>query len=62
MSMLPSDDNILLSLVNTALRDGDELADFCARYFAEEEEVLARLTAAGYHYDEESKAFKLIQN
>lgn len=52
------DDNILLSLVNTALRDGETLSDFCARYNAEEEELIKRLAAAGYAFDEESNAFK----
>lgn len=54
------DDNILLSLVNTALRDGDTLADFYARYGAEEEELIQRLAAAGYAYDEESNRFKRV--
>ncbi|MDE6691339.1 MAG: DUF4250 domain-containing protein [Clostridia bacterium] len=57
---LPFDDNILLSLVNTALRDGDTLGDFCARYGAEEEELTARLAAAGYAFDEEGNCFKRI--
>lgn len=57
---LPIDDNILLSLVNTALRDGDTLDYFCARYGAEEEELTARLAAAGYAFDEESNSFKRV--
>ena len=57
---LPVDDNILLSLVNTALRDGDALADFCARYNAEEEELCERLACAGYAFDEERNCFKRI--
>lgn len=54
---LPTDDNILLSLVNTKLRDGDTLADFCARYDAEEGALIDRLARAGYKYDEEGGAF-----
>ena len=48
----------MLSLVNTALRDGEAFPDFCARYDAEEEEVRRRLNAAGFYYDEEQNAFK----
>lgn len=55
---LPVDDNILLSLVNTRLRDGDTLADFCAEYGAEEGALIARLAAAGYAYDGEQNSFK----
>ncbi|MDE7379546.1 MAG: DUF4250 domain-containing protein [Clostridia bacterium] len=57
---LPVDDNILLSLVNTALRDGEDLEDFCARYSAEEEELAERLLRAGYEFDEEDNCFKRI--
>ena len=57
---LPVDDNILLSLVNTALRDGDTLSDFCARYGAEEEELTKRLALAGYAYDEDNDCFKRV--
>ena len=56
---LPADDNILLSIVNTALRDGETLADFCARYSVEEGEVFLRLKSAGYAFDEEGKRFKI---
>ncbi|MDE6850392.1 MAG: DUF4250 domain-containing protein [Clostridia bacterium] len=57
---LPTDDNILLSLVNTRLRDGDDLGGFCAAYGAEESELVSRLAASGYVYDEESNSFKRI--
>ena len=57
---LPVDDNILLSLVNTALRDGASLDDFCARYGAEETELVARLAAADYAFDEDKNAFMRI--
>ena len=57
---LPSDDNILLSLVNTALRDGGELADFCARYGVDEGEVFSRLERAGYKFEEENNCFKRV--
>lgn len=55
---LPSDDNILLSLVNTRLRDGDALSDFCAEHGVEEKELTERLLRAGYAYDEGQNAFK----
>lgn len=55
---LPNDDFILLSLVNTRLRDGEELGDFCAAYETDEEELLRRLSAAGYRYDGDARAFK----
>ena len=56
-AVLPTDDNILLSLVNTKLRDGDTLADFCAAYGVEEGQLISRLARAGYRYDEEGGAF-----
>ena len=57
---LPNDDFILLSLVNTHLRDGGDLRDFCERYGAEEGELFTRLNTAGYTYDEETNSFKRI--
>lgn len=54
---LPTDDFILLSLINTHLRDGGNLRDFCDRYGAEEEELFARMQSAGYTYDEEQNRF-----
>ena len=55
---LPIDDVILLSFVNTKLRDVySSLSDLCADFGAEEEEVLARLAALGYVYNEEQNAF-----
>lgn len=56
--MLPEDDFILLSVVNTYLRDGGTLGDFCAGYNAEEGEVIARLKGLGYEFCKESNAFK----
>ena len=57
---LPVDDNILLSLVNTALRDGAALDDFCARFSADEGELTDRLSRAGYAFDEENNCFKRV--
>ena len=55
---LPSDDFILLSYVNTKLRDEcSSLADFCADYGVSESELTARLLALGYKYNEDKNAF-----
>ena len=55
---LPADDVILLSLVNTRLRDGDDLYDFCSEYGETAEALIARLSAGGYYFDEGANAFK----
>lgn len=59
MSMqLPQDDFILLSLINTKLRDDyPTLADLCAGEDIDEEEVLSRLNSCGYVYDGQANAF-----
>ena len=57
---LPVDDNILLSLVNTRLRDGASLDDFCAEYGVTQAELLKKLSEAGYAYDEENNSFKRV--
>ena len=55
---LPSDDFILLSFVNTKLRDEySSLSDLCADYGVLEEELVARLLALGYKYNEDQNAF-----
>ncbi len=50
----------MLSLVNTRLRDGQELSDFCADYCVGEDELVARLFGAGYAFDGEENKFKGI--
>jgi len=56
---LPEDDFILLSYINTKLRDAySSLAEFCEDCGAEEGEIISRLGALGYKYDEEENAFK----
>ncbi|MDE6372955.1 MAG: DUF4250 domain-containing protein [Clostridia bacterium] len=57
MDNLPQDDFILLSLVNTRLRDGQSLSDFCADYRADENVLIQRLLRAGYAYDAEQNRF-----
>ena len=50
--MLPKDPFILLSFVNTKLRDEyPSLSELCAGLDADEEEITAALAAAGYAYD-----------
>lgn len=58
MNELPHDPAILLSLLNMRLRDTDEsLEDVCATLGAERDDVVARLAAAGFDYDEVSRRF-----
>lgn len=56
---LPSDDFILLSVINTALRDEYcSLEELCATEDFSPEEISSRLAAVGYAYDLESNSFK----
>ena len=49
--MLPRDPIILLSYVNTKLRDRDpDLAAFCRKEDADEADLRARLAEVGYEY------------
>lgn len=55
---LPADDYILLSLVNTALRDKfDTFGELCEDWEADENALCARLAALGYEYDPDKNAF-----
>ena len=55
---LPADDFILLSLVNTKLRDCySTLSALCDEESVSKEEIIARLSALGYIYDENKNAF-----
>ena len=55
---MPESDIILLSFVNTKLRDEyPTLAAFCEDAEADEEELCARLAALGYYYDKARNAF-----
>ena len=50
--MLPQDPYILLSFINTKLRDEyGNLSELCAALDADEGEVTAALAAVGYAYD-----------
>ena len=56
--MLPQDPIILLSYVNTKLRDDyDSLDELCAALDADREELVRRLEAVGYTYDEDKNRF-----
>ena len=56
--MLPKDPYILLSFVNTRLRDEDaSLEELCAALDTDREELAARLKDAGFVYDEEHRRF-----
>lgn len=56
--MLPKEPVMLLSYVNTQLRDFyPNLSDFCEDRGADEEELLGRLQGIGYLYDEKLNRF-----
>ena len=56
--MLPQDPIILLSYVNTKLRDEySTLDELCAALDAGKEELVRKLGAVGYAYDEEKNRF-----
>ncbi|MDE5721445.1 MAG: DUF4250 domain-containing protein [Clostridia bacterium] len=55
---LPADDYILLSVINTKLRDKySSLEELCAEEGADISSVLSRLGAIGYAYDEIRNCF-----
>ena len=52
MAVLPRDVNILFSVLNMKLRDFyGSLDALCDDLEADKKEILARMAAAGYHYD-----------
>ena len=57
--MLPNDPIILLSVVNTKLRDGySSLGALCDDLGESREEIESKLKAVGFEYDEASNSFK----
>ncbi len=57
---LPDDACILLSIINTKLRDNYcSLSELCEEEGVEEDEIINRLSTLGYYYDGEQNAFKL---
>ena len=56
---LPSDDFMLLSVVNTALRDKyRSFSELCEEEELDGAEISARLSALGYKYDESTNSFR----
>ena len=56
--ILPADDFILLSLVNTKLRDVySSLEDLCGEEDIPQEEISSRLSVIGYFYSADLNAF-----
>ncbi len=56
--MLPKDPNMLLSYINTGLRDKyEDLQDMAAAEGFEAKPVLDKLEAAGFCFDGEAKRF-----
>ncbi len=59
--MLPQAPNILLSYVNTKLRDEyDSLDALCGGLDASPAELAEKLSAAGYAYDPDANQFKPV--
>ena len=55
---LPKDPAMLLSFINTKLRDGAaSLSDLCKTLGIDEADIKKRLGAAGFKYDEVLKKF-----
>ena len=57
--ILPADNYLLLSLVNTKLRDKySSFEELCGEEGADGEEIAARLKKIGYEYDEATNSFR----
>lgn len=55
---LPKDPIMLLSVVNTQLRDNyPSLAELAAAYMTTEDSITTVLSTVDYHYDEEQNQF-----
>ena len=55
---LPKDPVMLLSLINTQLRDyTSSLDDFCKEYNLDKEYITEKLSMIDYHYDEFKNKF-----
>ena len=55
---LPKDPVMLLSLINTKLRDyNSSLDDFCKEYNLDKEYITEKLSMIDYHYDEYKNKF-----
>lgn len=59
MNNLPKDPVMLLSVVNTNLRDFySDFDEFCKAKEADKEEIVKKLAAIGYEYDKAQNQFK----
>ncbi len=55
---MPNDPIMLLSFVNTQLRDNyDDIEDFSAGYGVKCEDIIDKLADVGYHYSREDNRF-----
>lgn len=55
---IPNDPVILLSYLNTQLRDNyPSLREFCAANAVDESDICTKLAAIDYHYQEENNQF-----
>ncbi len=56
--MIPKDPVMLLSFVNTQLRDKNiDLQDFCIEYNANENDIIDKLKSINYIYSEKENKF-----
>lgn len=56
---MPDDPMILYSYVNAMLRDRfGSLEEFCAANDADEEQLISKLSAAGFEYDRDLNQFR----
>ena len=52
INKIPKDPNILLSYINTELRDNyDDLVDFCVAHSVDINDIVGRLRSIDYTYD-----------
>ncbi len=59
MRMIPQDPVMAMSYINTKLRDEyDSLEDLCGDLGEDPEDVIRRLSGAGFAYDEEQRRFR----
>ena len=58
MAAIPKDPVMLMSFLNTQLRDNyDSLDELCAVYDLDKAEISRKLDAIAYHYDSERNQF-----
>ena len=56
---MPTDPIMLLSYINTNLRDNyDSLDDLCSSLDADKTEIVEKLKSVGYTYDKDSNSFR----